>query len=241
LNELREMAVEPGTHDVITGICSMAMGHVLAELGHAYEQQSAQPVSVVSVGGVDAARRVADGEAFDFVVLAADAIEQLAAGGRVAPGSRTDLARSAVAIAVAAGATRPDVSTESAIRDAVLRARSIGYSTGPSGAHLVRLFERWGIADAIAPRIVQAPPGIHVGTLVARGDVELGFQQLSELMHLPGIDVIGLLPAEIQVETVFSAAVCTASNCPAAAKAWLSFLASPEADAAKRRHGMEPA
>ena len=98
-----------------------------------------------------------------------------------------------------------------------------------------------GIADAIAPRIVQAPPGLPVGTLVARGDVELGFQQLSELMHLPGIEVIGLLPAEIQVETVFSAAVCTASNCPAAAKAWLSFLASPEADAAKRRHGMEPA
>ena len=156
-------------------------------------------------------------------------------------GSRTDLARSAVAIAVAAAATRPDVSTESAIRDAVLHARSVGYSTGPSGAHIVRLFERWGIADAIAPRIVQASPGLPVGTLVARGDVELGFQQLSELMHLPGIDVIGLLPAEIQVETVFSAAVCTASNCPAAAKAWLSFLASPEADAAKRRHGMEPA
>jgi molybdate transport system substrate-binding protein len=196
---------------------------------------------MVAVGGVDAARRVADGEGFDFVVLAADAIEQLAAGGRVDPGSRTDLARSAVAIAVAAGATRPDVSTESTIRDALMRARSIGYSTGPSGAHLIRLFERWGIADAIAPRIVQAPPGIPVGTLVARGDVELGFQQLSELMHVPGIDVIGLLPPEIQVSTVFSGAVCTASNRPAAAKALLSFLASPDADAAKRRHGMEPA
>jgi molybdate transport system substrate-binding protein len=241
LNELREMAVEAGTRNVITGISSMAMRNVLAELSDAYEQQSGQPVSVVSVGGVDAARRVDDGEAFDFVVLAANVIEQLAAGGRVDVGSRTDLARSAVAIEVAAGATRPDVSSESAIRDAVLRARSIGYSTGPSGAHLVRLFERWGIAHAIAPRIVQASPGFPVGTLVAHGDVELGFQQLSELMHLPGIDVIGLLPPEIQVETVFSAAVCTASNCPAAAKAWLSFLASPETDAAKRRHGMEPA
>jgi molybdate transport system substrate-binding protein len=219
----------------------MAMRNVLAELGDAYEQQSGQPVSVVAVGGVDAARRVDAGEAFDFVVLAADVIEQLAAGGRVDPGSRTDLARSAVAIAVAAGATRPDVSSESVIRDAVLRARSIGYSTGPSGAHLVRLFERWGIADAIAPRIVQASPGLPVGKLVARGDVELGFQQLSELMHLPGIDVIGLLPPQIQVETVFSAAVCTASSCPAATKALLSFLASSEADAAKRHHGMEPA
>jgi molybdate transport system substrate-binding protein len=235
------MAVESGKVDRITGISSMAMRHALAELADAYTRQSGQPVAIVSVGGVDAVRRVHEGEAFDFVVLAADVIEQLAVGGRVDPGSRTDLARSAVAIAVAAGATRPDVSTESAIRDAALRARSIGYSTGPSGAHLVRLFERWGIADAIAPRIVQASPGLPVGTLVARGDVELGFQQLSEFMHLPGVDVIGLLPPEIQVATVFSAAICSASNCPAAVKALFSFLASPEADAAKRRHGMEPA
>ena len=140
----------------------------------------------LSVGGVDAARRVSDGEPFDFVVLAADAIEKLAAAGRVDPGSRTDLARSGVAIAVAAGASRPDIGTESALRDAVLHARSIGYSTGPSGTHLVRLFERWGIAEAIAPRIVQASPGVPVATLVARGEVELGFQQLSELMQRAG-------------------------------------------------------
>jgi molybdate transport system substrate-binding protein len=235
------MTLESRKVDVIAGISSMAMRQVLTELAHAYEQRSRQRVTIVSVGGVDAARRINDGEPFDFVVLAADAIEQLASNGRVDPGSRTDLARSGVAIAVAAGAPRPDVGSEAALRDAVLRARSIGYSTGPSGAHLVRLFERWGIADAIAPRIVQAPPGLPVGTLVAGGAVELGFQQLSELMHLPGIDVIGLLPPEIQVATVFSAAVCTASNCPATAKALLSFLASSEADAAKLRHGMEPA
>src|SRR5205085_6264611 len=235
------MASESGKVDRITGISSMAMRHVLTELGEAYEQQSGQRVIIASVGGVDAVRRVQEGEAVDFVVLAADSIEKLAAGGHVVPRSRTDLARSAVAMAVAAGATRPDVSSESAIRDAILQARSIGYSTGPSGAHLVRLFERWAIADAVAPRSVQASPGVPVGTLVARGDVELGFQQLSELMHVPGIDVIGLLPQEIQISTVFSGAVCTASNRPAAAKALLSFLASPEADVAKRRHGMEPA
>jgi molybdate transport system substrate-binding protein len=238
---VRDLDTDSSKAGRIAGISSMAMRLMLAELGGAYEQQSGQPVAIVSVGGVDAARRVDDGEAFDFVVLTADVIAKLAAGGRVDPGSRTDLARSAVAIAVSAGATRPDVSSESAVRDAVLRARSVGYSTGPSGAHLVRLFERWGIADVIAPRVVQASPGVPVGTLVARGDVELGFQQLSELMHLPGIDVIGLLPPEIQVMTVFSAAVCTASNYPAAAEAFLSFLASPETDAAKRRHGMEPA
>ena len=232
---------DSGNVERITGISSMAMRHVLTELAEAYELRSGQRVAIASVGGVEAARRINAGEPFDFVVLAADAIEQLASGGRVDPRTRTDLARSGVAIAVAAGAQQPDVGSETAVRDAVLRARSIGYSTGPSGVHLVRLFERWGIADEITPRIVQAPPGIPVGTLVASGAVELGFQQLSEFMHLPGIDVIGPLPEEIQVATVFSAAVCTASNYPAAAGALLSFLASPEADATKRRHGMEPA
>jgi molybdate transport system substrate-binding protein len=225
----------------ITGISSMATRQVLAELADTYQLQSGQQVAIVSVGGVDAARRVQDGEPFDFVVLAADAIDRLTAAGRIDPRSRIGLARSGVAIAVAAGAPRPDIGNEPAIRQAVLAARSIGYSTGPSGAHLARLFDRWGIAETIASRIVQPPPGVPVGTLVARGDVELGFQQLSELMHLPGIDVIGSLPPEIQVVTVFSAAVCNASNCPAAAEAFLSFLASAEADPTKRRHGMEPA
>jgi molybdate transport system substrate-binding protein len=235
------MAIDQTIGERITGISSMATRHVLAELADAYQRQSGQRVAIVSVGGVDAVRRVQDGEPFDFVVLAADAIDRLAAAGRIDPGSRIDLARSGVAIAVAAGAPRPDIGNELAIRQAVRAARSIGYSTGPSGAHLARLFERWGIAETIAPRIVQPPPGIPVGTLVARGDVELGFQQLSELMHLPGIDVIGSLPPEIQVVTVFSAAVTTTSTQPEVANALLSFLASAEADAAKRRHGMEPA
>lgn len=235
------MGVDSSKVGRITGISSMAMRHVLTELSDAYERRSGQAVAIVSAGGVDAARRVADGEAFDFVVLAANAIDKLAADGRVDPESRTDLARSPVAIAVAAGATRPDVCSEPAIRDAVLRARSIGYSTGPSGEHLVGLFKRWGIADLSAPRIVQAPPGVPVATLVARGDVELCFQQLSELMRVPGVDVIGLLPPEIQLTTVFAAAVCRTSSCPVDAAALLSFLASSEAAAAKRRHGMEPA
>ena len=235
------MSVESRNVDVITGICSMAMRDVLAELTDAYEQRSRQRVAIVSVGGVEAARRVRDGEAFDFVVLAANAIEELAGNGKIAAGSRTDLARSGIAIAVAAGAPRPNVSSEAAIRETILRARTIGYSTGPSGVHVARLFDRWGINDIIAPRIVQAPPGIPVAALLTRGDVELGFQQLSELMHVPGVDVIGPLPPEIQVMTVFSAAVCNASKCPEAARAFLFFLASPEGDAAKRRHGMEPA
>jgi molybdate transport system substrate-binding protein len=224
----------------IAGISSIATRHVLVELAKAYERQSGERVTVESVGGVDAARRVQEGEAFDFVVLAADAIDKLARSNRIDRASRIDFARSAIAVAVKAGAPRPDIGNESAVRQAVLAARSIGYSTGPSGVYLTRLFERWGIAEASAPRLVQAPPGVPVGSLIARGDVELGFQQLSELMHLAGIDVVGTLPPEIQLVTVFSAAVCGVSPRPQLAKALLSFLASPEADAAKHRHGMEP-
>jgi molybdate transport system substrate-binding protein len=165
----------------------------------------------------------------------------LAAAGRVELGSRVDLARSGVSIAVAAGAPRPEIGNEQAVCDAILAARSIGYSTGPSGAHLSRLFERWGIANTIAPRIVQAPPGVPVGTLVARGEAELGFQQLSEFMHLLGIDIIGSLPPEIQIITVFSAAVCTTAESADAAKSLLSFLKSSRAESTMLGHGMEPA
>jgi molybdate transport system substrate-binding protein len=225
----------------LTGISSMATRNVLTELAGAYERSSRQRVVIESVGGVAAVQRIQDGESFDIVVLADDAINRLAAAGRVQRGSRIGMARSGIALAVTAGALRPEIGDEASVRDAVLAARGIGYSTGPSGSYLTRLFERWGIAETIAPRMVQAPPGVPVGALVARGDVELGFQQLSELMHLPGIDVIGLLPPDIQLITVFSAAICTVSTQIEAAKALLAFLASPEADSVKLAHGMEPA
>jgi molybdate transport system substrate-binding protein len=225
----------------IAGISSMATRSVLDELAQKYARLSGQPVAIESVGGVAAARRVEDGEAFDVVVLASDVIDRLTAAGRVVAGSRADLVRSGVAIAVASGAQRPDVGSEAAVREAVLSARSIGYSTGPSGAHLQRLFKRWGIADTVAARTVQAPPGVPVGALIARGEVELGFQQLSEMIHVPGIDVIGPLPHDIQIVTVFSAGICTASGKREAAGALLSFLASSQSDAAKLGHGMVPA
>jgi molybdate transport system substrate-binding protein len=226
----------------ITGISSMATRPLLAELTAAYARQHPGiEVAIESIGGVDAAKRVAAGEAFDVVVLAADAIDKLLAAGRVRAGSKVDLVHSGVAVAVQAGAPRPDIGSEAAVRQAVLAAPTLGYSTGPSGVALARLFERWGIAAQIAPRLVTAPPGVPVGTLVARGEVALGFQQLSELMHLDGIDVLGPLPAAIQITTTFSAGVCTASAQPDAARALLDFLASPEVAPIKQRHGMEPA
>jgi hypothetical protein len=147
----------------------MATREVLAGLAARYQSLTGCEVRLESAGGVDVARRVAAGEAADVVVLAAKAIDELIQGGRLLADSRTDIMRSGIAIAVRAGADLPDISTESAVKQAVLAAPSISYSTGPSGVYLVGLFERWGIFTQIQPRIVQAPPGVPVGTLVARG------------------------------------------------------------------------
>ncbi|GLT22100.1 hypothetical protein GCM10007933_15560 [Zoogloea oryzae] len=217
----------------------MATRALLAELAAAFAQRCGQVMSIESVGGVEAARRVQAGEDFDLVVLAADAIDKLIAGGHLLAGSRFDLARSGVSVAVRADAPRPDISSEAALREAVLAARSVGYSTGPSGVQLARLFERWGITEQLAERIVQAPPGVPVGSLVAAGEVELGFQQLSELMGLPGITVLGPLPPTIQIVTTFSAGIGAGSTQGEGIRRLLGFMALPASTETIRQHGME--
>ena len=221
-------------------ISSMATRQLLADLVSQYRKNTMPEIHVESVGGVDAARRVQAGESFDIVALASNAIDQLTEAGRIAPGSRVDVVKSGVAIAVRAGAPRPDISSEEAVRQAVLAARNLSYSTGPSGVQLAKLFERWGIAGQIRDRIVQAPPGVPVGQLVADGQVELGFQQLSEMMNLPGIEVLGPMPPAIQIITTFSAGLSVTSDQPEAVRALLAFMVSPEVDEIKRRNGMEP-
>ena len=228
------------TH-TITGISSMATRQLLADLVAAYAQHSDALIAIESVGGVDAAKRVLAGEAFDLVVLASDAIDKLIAAGRVEANSKTDLVYSGVAVAVRAGAEHPDISSEDAVRRAVLAASSISYSTGPSGVALAKLFERWGIAEEIKSRIVQAPPGVPVGALVARGDVALGFQQLSELIHIEGIDLLGPLPPAIQITTTFTAGLCVGSAQADAVRALLHFMASADTAGLKRKQGMDPA
>ena len=219
----------------------MATRELLQELAQQYQRDTGLEVIAEAAGGVDVAKRVRAGESVDVVVLSSTAIDSLIAAGSLLPDSRLELVASGVAVAVRAAAPQPDVGSEEALKRAVLGAKTLGYSTGPSGVYLEKLFERWGILEQIRERIVVAPPGVHVGSLVASGQVELGFQQLSELMSLPGIAVVGPLPPQIQTITLFCGAVSSGCLQPRAARALLSYVKSPAASALKRRFGMEPA
>ncbi len=222
-------------------LSSMATRELLNELVAQYERSSGQRVTAESAGGVDVAKRVRAGEAVDVVVLSSTAIDSLIAAGSLLPDSRIDLVKSGVAIAVRDGASQPDVTSEDAVKRAVLSAKTLSYSTGPSGVYLEKLFERWGILQDIRSRIVVPPPGKPVGSLVADGTVELGFQQLSELMTLPGIKVIGPLPPEIQTITLFSGGVSSGCDRPELGRALLNYMTSPSTTSIKQQFGMEAA
>jgi molybdate transport system substrate-binding protein len=222
-------------------LSSMATRELLNELIAEYERTTGQPVTAEAAGGVDVAKRVRAGEAVDVVVLSSTAIDSLIAAGSLLPDSRIDLVKSGVAIAVRAGASQPDVASEEAVKRAVLNAKTLSYSTGPSGVYLEKLFQRWGILEEIRSRIVVPPPGVPVGSLVAGGTVELGFQQLSELMTLPDIEVIGPLPPEIQTITLFSGGISPGCEWPELGRALLDYMASPSVASVKQRFGMEAA
>jgi molybdate transport system substrate-binding protein len=221
-------------------LSSMATREVLVELIRGFTAQSGQPVAAEAAGGVEVAKRIQAGEDADVVVLADTAIDKLIAAAALRAG-RVDLVRSGVAIAVKSGAPRPDVSTEAAVKAAVESAGSLSYSTGPSGVYLEKLFARWGILESVRPRIVVPPPGIPVGSLVAGGQAALGFQQLSELLNVAGVQVLGPLPAAIQTITTFSAGISVRCQQPQVAAQLLSYMCQPAASAVKQRYGMEPA
>jgi molybdate transport system substrate-binding protein len=223
----------------VAGISSMAVARWLGEVCPGSEARVGVDVCVESVGGVDAVRRVAAGEAFDFVVLAQGAIDTLARDGHVDPASRVTLAHASMAMAVAEHVDVPAMDTPDAVREAVLGAPRIAYSTGPSGHHLLELLARWGIAERVATRLVQAPPGVSVASVIARGDAAIGFQQASELVGVAGIRVAGVLPAAIAATTAFSGAVCRASRQPSRARAVLAYFVSDEAAAARPRYGLD--
>ena len=217
----------------------MATRLLLSDFAEQFGQATGIAVAIESVGGLDAAKRVQAGETFDGVVLAAGAIDKLIASGHVVAGSRVDLVSSSVAVAVKAGAPLPDISSEAALRSTVLAAPTIGYSTGPSGVAIIALFERWGLTEALQSRIVQTPPGVPVGTLVARGELALGFQQLSELMHLPGVSVVGTLPEPAAITTIFSIAACATVENRGELTRFAAFIASSSNAQVKLKHGMQ--
>lgn len=221
----------------------MATKALLADMCAQFLDTCDMAVHIESVGGVDAAKRVQAGEAFDLVLLAADAIERLLQAGHVMAGSRCDWVDSPVAVAVPSQVAPPEMSSEAQLRAAVLAAPSLSYSTGPSGTYLEKLFTRWGVMDELKPRIVVPPPGTPVGLLLAQGKVALGFQQRSELMHQSGITLIGDLPHEVACITRFSAAIGSGAALKEAslqaAHRFLQFLAAPEQRDCKRRHGMD--
>jgi molybdate transport system substrate-binding protein len=220
----------------------MATKSLLAKLCAAYAAQCATTVEVESVGGVDAAKRVQSGEPMDVVLLASDAIERLIASGHLLAGSRHDWVNCAVSVAVPATARAPDISTPEALKAALLAAPSISYSTGPSGNYLAELFEQWGIAQAIQSKLKVPPPGLPVGSLLASGQVALGFQQRSELLGVPGITLLGNLPEGAAFITTFSAGIPAGLDAQRtqAVRGFLEFLNSPETATTKLAHGMSP-
>jgi molybdate transport system substrate-binding protein len=222
-------------------ICSMATRDTLRELAARYEAATAKAVTIEAAGGIDVAKRVERGDALEIVVLAANVIDRLIGQGKILAGSRVDLVKSGVAIAVRAGAPKPDVASEEAVKQAVNNAKTVSYSTGPSGVHLEATFARWGILEQIRSRIVVPRPGVPVASLIASGTVELGFQQLCELMDVPGVEVVGPLPPALQLVTTFSGGIAASCGRADEGRALLAFMASPAGADVKHRHGLEPA
>ncbi|MDR6144093.1 molybdate transport system substrate-binding protein [Microbacterium foliorum] len=228
-------------------ISSMATRHVLADLARAATKAGLPRVDLLSAGGVDAARRVAAGEPVDLVFLARKALDTLADEGHVRRETVTDLVVSSVAAAL------PDAGENSAVcpsgaafddatemQAALTAAERIGYSTGPSGTSLLAMISGWGMSDEIGPKLVQAPPGIPVATLLARREVDLGLQQLSELVGQPGVRIMGVLPADCAIDTVFAGAVARRALGSDEARAVLAFFGSPGVHEITRSHSFQP-
>ncbi len=234
---------------LLSGACGAAEIKVLStqateeayrELVPQFEKESGHKVTTVFTGTLDVQKRIAAGETYDLIIMAGPAIDDYIKAGKVVAGSRVDLAKSGVGVAVRAGAPKPDIGTTDALKRTLLAAKSIGYSTGPSGVYLTGLFQRLGVANEIAPKLKQTPTGVFVGTLVASGEAEIGFQQVSELSHFPGVDFVGPLPAEVQQITTFASGLQAGAKEPDAAKALVRFLTAPAAASAYRKRGLEP-
>jgi molybdate transport system substrate-binding protein len=205
-----------------------------------FEQTTGTKVTTIWGGVTEVHKRVSDGEIADVVMLPAAQIDDLMKQGKIVADSRVDVAKSAIGVAIRTGAPRIDTGSADGIKRALLAAKTIAYSGGPSGIHMARLIRKWGITDEVKAKIVTVPPNMPIGEVVARGDAEIGFQQVSELLPVQGIDYLGPLPADIQEITTFSAGVHKAAAAPDAGRALLKFLTAPAAASIIRKTGMDP-
>jgi molybdate transport system substrate-binding protein len=224
----------------INVLASNALKEAYLELVPGFEKATEHKVATTWAGTNDIKKRMAAGETYDLVIMAGPALDELIKQGKIVPGSRVDLAKSGVGVAVRAGAPKPDISSGDALKRALLAAKSIAYSSGPSGVYMEGLFRRLGIADEIKPKLKQTQPGNPVGEVIARGEAEIGFQQVSELLPIAGLDYIGPLPPDIQHITVFSGGIHTGAKQPDAAKALVKFITAPAAVPVIKKKGMEP-
>jgi molybdate transport system substrate-binding protein len=236
----------PARGDDLRVLTSGAFAAALAELGPHYERTTGTRV-IVSEGGTmgtgpnSIPSRLQRGEPVDVLIMSATVLEDFVKSGRVAAGSRVDLAQSGIGVAVKAGAPRPDIGSVEALKRALLEARSIAVSSSISGVYLTtELFPKLGIADRIAPKLKRIEIG-RVGSVVARGEADIGFQQTSELVTVPGIDYVGPLPAEVQRTTVFAAAIVSHAANVEAARRFIQFIAGPDAREVIRKSGLEQA
>jgi molybdate transport system substrate-binding protein len=221
-------------------LSTQATEEAYRELVPQFEKDTGHKVTTVFTGTLDANKRLAAGETYDLLIMSAPSIDEHIKGGKVVPGSRVDLAKSGVGVGVKAGAPKPDISTTDALKKTVLSAKSIGYSTGPSGVYIVSLFQRMGIADEVKGKLRQTPTGVFVGSIIASGEAEIGFQQVSELSHFAGVDYVGPLPADVQQFTTFASGIMAGAKEAEAAKALVKFVTAPAAAAAYKKRGMDP-
>jgi molybdate transport system substrate-binding protein len=219
-------------------ISSMATKRLLEEAAANFQSQEGISVKLESVGGVVAAKRVSEGEPFDVVMLAQDALEALAATGKIDPSTLTPLAVSQVAVATAASAPASAMNRPDDLRALMSSAQRIGYSTGPSGVALLSLIKEWGMFDELRPQLMQAPPGVPVARLIAEGSVQMGFQQRSELLGMPGIQILGDMPPGAEISTVFSGAICTGAAARNEGARFLAYLTSERTKELKEKIGM---
>lgn len=223
----------------ITVLATPAIKEAYAELVPAFEKETQHKVSTTWVGTADLAKRLNEGAVADAVICASNLLEELIDTGKLMAGSRSDVARSAVGVAVKAGAPKPQFGSEEALKKTLLTAKSIGISTGPSGVYLNQLFQRMGVLEEIKPKFKIPAPGGMVAELVAKGEADIGFQQVAELVNKKGVDYVGALPDSLQGITVFSGGVHARSNEPEVARSFLRFIASPQHEALLRKHGLQ--